>query len=274
MNLPLPQTLAFIGGGNMARSLVGGLIARKVNPLRIRVAEPFAETRERIAVDFGVGVFDTNAAAVAGADVVVLAVKPQVMRAVCTDLAGALPEKALLVSVAAGIRTGQVCDWLGGEWPVVRVMPNTPALVGAGAAGLFANAAVGADQRRQAQALMEATGRAEWITDEALMDAVTAVSGSGPAYFFLLVEAMEEAGVAQGLPRETARALVLQTCIGAARMLEVGDVPAAELRRRVTSPGGTTQAAIEAFEAGGLRALVETAITAATQRGKALSEGG
>jgi pyrroline-5-carboxylate reductase len=271
MSLPLPQTLAFIGGGNMARSLVGGLVARKVDPLRIAVAEPFAETRERMAADFGVRVFDDNAKAVAGAELVVLAVKPQVMRAACESLAAALPRDALLVSVAAGIRTAQLCDWLGGERPVVRVMPNTPALVGAGAAGLFANAAVSGAQRAQAQALLEATGRAEWIADEALMDAVTAVSGSGPAYFFLLVEAMEEAGVAEGLPRETARALVVQTCVGAARMLEAGDAAAGELRRRVTSPGGTTQAAIEAFEAGGFRDLVRQAIAAATRRGQELS---
>ena len=272
MNHPLPHAIAFIGGGNMARSLVGGLLARKVDPSRIVVAEPFAETRHRLAEDFGVRVVEDNAAAVAGADLVVLATKPQVLRAVCQELAPVLAAGTLVVSVAAGIRSGQLCDWLGGERPLVRVMPNTPALVGAGAAGLYANAATSDAQRGHAQALLEATGRVQWIAREEWMDAVTAVSGSGPAYFFLLVEALEEAGVAQGLPRETARALVVQTCVGAAAMLDAADVPAAELRRRVTSPGGTTQAAVEAFESGGFRALVGAAVAAATQRGRELSD--
>src|SRR5690606_20516574 len=192
----------------------GGLLARsKVDPLRIAVAEPFDEARERMAADFGVPGYAHNAEAVANADAVVPAVTPQGMRAACEGLAAALPADALVVSVAAGIRTAQLSQWLGGERPVVRVMPNTPALLGAGAAGLYANAAVSEAQRGQAQTLLEATGRVEWIDDEALMDAVTAVSGSGPAYFFLLVEAMEEAGVAEGLPRDTARALVVQTCV-------------------------------------------------------------
>ena len=264
--------LAFVGGGNMARSLIGGLLSRGTAAQAIAVAEPHAPTRERLAADFGVRTCEDGAEAAAGADIVVLAVKPQVMRTVCEALAPALASgRALVVSVAAGIRTAQICDWLGAPWPVVRVMPNTPALVGAGAAGLFANAQVEATQRAAAQALLEATGRAVWIDDESLMDAVTAVSGSGPAYFFLLVEALEAAGVAEGLPPEVARALVVQTCVGAARMLETGELPADELRRRVTSPGGTTQAALEVFEAGGLRALVRDAVAAAARRGRELA---
>jgi len=275
----MPQShtsrLAFIGGGNMARSLVGGLLARGTPVQSIRVAEPHAPTRDALAADFGVPTFEHGAHAVVGADLVVLAVKPQVMRSVCEALAPALaPGRALLVSIAAGIRSAQICDWIGTPWPVVRVMPNTPALVGAGAAGLFANAEVDAVQRSAAQALLEATGSAVWIDDEALMDVVTAVSGSGPAYFFLLVEALQAAGVAEGLPPEVARALVVQTCVGAARMLESGEVPADELRRRVTSPGGTTQAALEAFESGGLRSLVRTAVAAAAQRGRELADAG
>lgn len=274
MTHPRAGRIAFIGGGNMARSLIGGLLARGGDAGSIAVAEPHAQTRERLAADFGVQVFEHGTDAVGGADMLVLAVKPQVMRPVCETLAPALAGRpVLVVSVAAGVRTDQIDAWLGGGRSVVRVMPNTPALVGAGAAGMFANPRVDENQRDTAQALLEATGRAEWIEDEALMDAVTAVSGSGPAYFFLLVEALEAAGVAEGLPAEVARALVVQTCVGVARMLESGDVPAEELRRRVTSPGGTTQAALETFEAGGLRALVRDAVAAATQRGRELASG-
>lgn len=274
MTHPRAGSIAFIGGGNMARSLIGGLLARGGDAGSIAVAEPHAQTRERLAADFAVQVFEHGADAVGGADMLVLAVKPQVMRLVCETLAPALAGRpVLVVSVAAGVRTDQIDAWLGGGRSVVRVMPNTPALVGAGAAGMFANPRVDENQRDTAQALLEATGRAVWIEDEALMDAVTAVSGSGPAYFFLLVEALEAAGVAEGLPAEVARALVVQTCVGAARMLESGEAPAEELRRRVTSPGGTTQAALETFEAGGLRALVRDAVAAATRRGRELGAG-
>jgi pyrroline-5-carboxylate reductase len=176
-----------------------------------------------------------------------------------------------VVSIAAGITSGQLDRWLGGGQAVVRAMPNTPALLGAGVTGLFANANVDAAGRAAAQALLAAAGETAWIGDEVLMDAVTAVSGSGPAYVFLLAEAMQAAAVAEGLPIEAARTLVLQTILGAARMLTEGDVDATELRRRVTSPNGTTQAAIETFEAGGFGELVARAIRAATSRGRELS---
>ena len=266
------DTIAFIGGVNMARSLVGGMVARGTDPACIQVAEPVEALRDALSRDFGVRVHADAIDAVVGAATWVFAVKPQVMRTVCEGLAAhARDAHPLAVSIAAGITTAQLSAWLGGSTAVVRSMPNTPALLGAGVTGLYANAAVDAAGRARAEALLATAGETVWITDEALMDAVTAVSGSGPAYAFLLAEAMEDAARAQGLPADAARRLVLQTLLGAARMLtESGEAPA-ELRRRVTSPGGTTQAAIEAFEAGGLRRLVAEAVAAATVRGRELS---
>jgi pyrroline-5-carboxylate reductase len=269
---PMATPVAFIGGGNMARSLIGGLIARGVAPGDIRVSEPVDALREALVRDFGIVATAHNGTAAAGAAVWVLAVKPQVMRKVCEDLAPlAQTEWPLVVSIAAGITAAQVSRWLGGGAAVVRTMPNTPALLGAGVTGLFATDEVGADGRERAAALMASAGKTVWIDDEQKMDAVTATSGSGPAYIFLLAEAMEAAAIAEGLPADAARTLVLETVLGAARMLtESGEDPA-ELRRRVTSPGGTTQAAVETFEAGGLRALVAQAIRNATERGRQLS---
>src|SRR4249919_2726557 len=267
------DTLAFIGGGNMARSLIGGLGARGTPPASIRVAEPVDALREGLAKDFGIPVFSDNADAVAGAATWVFAVKPQVMRAVCETLAPvAQASRPLIVSIAAGITTAQLERWLGGDLAVVRTMPNTPALLGAGVTGLFANARVDAEGRMRTAALLSAAGPTVWIDDEARMDAVTAVSGSGPAYVFLLAEALQAAGESGGLPPDVARTLALQTILGAGRMLTDSDVDAAELRRRVTSPNGTTHAAIETFEAGGFRALVARAVHAAAVRGKALSD--
>jgi pyrroline-5-carboxylate reductase len=265
--------LAFIGGGNMARSLIGGLVARGTPAASIRVAEPVDVLREGLARDFGVAVFSDNADAVAAASTWVFAVKPQVMRAVCETLAPvAQASRPLIVSIAAGITTSQLERWLGGDLPVVRTMPNTPALLGAGVTGLFANARVDDAGRARTATLLSAAGPTVWIDDEARMDAVTAVSGSGPAYVFLLAEALQAAGEAEGLPADAARTLALQTILGAGRMLTESDVDAAELRKRVTSPNGTTHAAIETFEAGGFRALVARAVHAAAVRGKELSD--
>ena len=267
------ETLAFIGGGNMARSLVGGLVAKGTPGSAIHIAEPVPALRDALHADFGAQTFDAAGDAVRGAATWVMAVKPQVMRQVCETLAAqAQAARPLVVSIAAGITAAQLDRWLGGGVPVVRAMPNTPALLGAGVTGLYANAHVDAAQREVAEALLASAGATVWVGDEALMDAVTAVSGSGPAYVFLLAEAMQAAGEAQGLPHDVARTLTLQTVLGAARMLIEGDMDAAELRHRVTSPGGTTQAAIETFETGGLRALVAQAIANATRRGGELSK--
>ncbi len=268
----MSDNIAFIGGGNMARSLIGGLIATGRGPSSIHVAEPVQALRDALHADFGVPVFDTGAAAVDSASTWVFAVKPQVMRTVCESLAAqAQAERPLVISIAAGITGGQLERWLGGELPVVRTMPNTPALLGAGVTGLHASEQVDAKGRAFAETLLAAAGKTVWIENEDLMDAVTAVSGSGPAYVFLLAEAMIDAGMAQGLPADAARRLALETILGAARMLTEDVTSAAELRRRVTSPGGTTQAAIEHLEAGGLRDLVAGAIHAASERGRQLS---
>jgi len=269
----LPDTdIAFIGGGNMARSLIAGLVRRGMPAARLHVAEPVAALREALQQDFAVNTYDQAAQAASNAGLWLMAVKPQVMREVCASLANAAAaQQPVVVSIAAGITAGQLERWLGGNQAVVRAMPNTPALLGAGVTGLFANARVTPAQREQADQVLSSAGRTVWIDDEAQMDAVTAVSGSGPAYVFLLAEAMEAAALAQGLPADAARTLVLDTVLGAARMLtEAGEAPA-ELRRRVTSPNGTTQAAIETFQAGGLEALTARAIDAAARRGGELS---
>lgn len=266
------RSLAFIGGGNMARSLIGGLLRQGVDPARLRVAEPVLPLREALRTDFGVAVFEQSAQAVEGADTWVFAVKPQVMRPVCEGLAAPAQAQApLVISIAAGITSAQIDRWLGGGIRVVRVMPNTPALLAAGASGLYARPGVDAGGRALAQALLAAAGTTVWIDDETQMDAVTALSGSGPAYVFLLAEAMIDAGIREGLAPEAARQLALQTVLGAGRMLVESGVDAAELRKRVTSPNGTTQTALERFEAGGLRGLVADAIHAARLRGAELS---
>lgn len=256
----------------MARSLIGGLVAAGTDPAGIRVADPDARAREALAADFGVRASADAASAAEGAQAWVFAVKPQVMREVCRGLsAAAQAARPLVVSIAAGITSAQLDRWLGGDQAVVRTMPNTPALLGAGVTGLYANPRVDDSGRARAERLLASAGLTVWIEDEALMDAVTGTSGSGPAYVFLLAEALEDAAVAEGLPPGAARVLAQQTILGAARMLTGSGEPPAELRRRVTSPGGTTQAAIEAFEAGGFRDLVARAVRAATRRGGELS---
>jgi len=268
------RTIAFIGGGNMARSLIGGLIQRGAAASSIAVAEPQEALRSALARDFGLPAFANGTQAAEGAGIWVLAVKPQVMREVCESLAPlARRQRPLLVSIAAGTTTAAIAAWLGYDAAVVRCMPNTPALLGSGASGLFANAAVSAGQREEAGRILSAVGITEWIPHEALMDAVTATSGSGPAYVFLLAEAMQRAATELGLPDNTARALVNQTLLGAARMLAESGEDAATLRQRVTSPGGTTQAAIESFEADGFRLMVARALQAAERRGRELAGG-
>jgi pyrroline-5-carboxylate reductase len=264
--------IAFIGGGNMARSLIGAQLARGTPPASIQVAEPRAEARAALTHEFSVHTHADNAEAIRHADCVLLAVKPQVMRAVCASLVEPLQgTHPLIISIAAGIRIAQLERLLGAQRAIVRCMPNTPALVGAGAAGLCANGHVDATQHALAERILSAAGIVRWVEDEAQMDTVTALSGSGPAYFFLLVEAMEDAAVQLGLPRATARALAAQTCLGAGRMLADANETAAALRQRVTSPHGTTAAALATFEQGGLRELVKAALAAAKQRGAAMS---
>lgn len=264
--------IGFIGGGNMARSLVGGLVADGVPPASLVVAEPDPARRAELAARFGVAVTGDNAEAAGSADVLVLAVKPQVLPGVAEGLAGVLAGRApLVVSVAAGVRTDPLGQWLGGGVPVVRAMPNTPALLRCGASALFAGVGVDDAQRELAEAILRAVGAVTWVDDEALMDVVTALSGSGPAYFFLLMEAMADAAAGLGLPAAQARLLTLETALGAARMAIESEDDVADLRRGVTSPGGTTEAALDRLRADGFPALVARAIEAATQRSRALA---
>lgn len=267
-------TIAFIGGGNMARSIIGGLLGEQGAPQRLRVADPDPGQLGALAAQWpGILTTSVNDEAAAGAQVIVLAVKPQVMRSVATGLAATVQQtRPLIVSIAAGIRAGDLERWLGGELPIVRCMPNTPALVRSGATGLYANPRVSPAQRDLAEALMRAVGLTLWFDTETALDAVTAVSGSGPAYFFLVMEALEEAGVKLGLPRESARLLTLQTAFGAAKLALESREDAATLRARVTSKGGTTEQALAVLEGGGLRTLFEQALAAASARAAILAD--
>lgn len=267
------QVIAFIGGGNMAYSLIGGLIIDGHPPAALRVAEPDTERRERLAEEFGVQVFEENATAARGADAVILAVKPAMVADVARDLSQQIQAQgSLVISVAAGIRSRSLAEWLGKDVAIVRAMPNTPALVRTGSTALFANAAVAPEQHELAETTMRAVGIIVWLTQEDQMDAVTALSGSGPAYFFYTMEAMQSAGQALGLDAKTARLLTLETALGAARMaLESSEEPA-ELRRRVTSPGGTTAAAIDEFDQANLLAIYARALEAAAKRAHALGD--
>jgi len=273
---PTPGSIAFIGNGNVARSLIGGLVALGVPASTIVASGPNAGLRAALADAFGVRTHTDNNAAARDADIWVLAVKPQVLRAVCEELSAlAREQRPLVVSVAAGIAIAQVERWLAADVVpdigVVRAMPNTPALLGASATALCANPHASPAQRAQAQRLFEAVGIALWVDDESLMDTVTATSGSGPAYVFALVEAMQAAAQAQGLSAGIAQALIAQTILGAGRMLCESGEDAATLRKRVTSPGGVTAEALKCFEAGGFRALIARGIAAATARGAELS---
>ena len=267
----MSRKIAFIGGGNMATSLVGGLVESGRPPADVVVAEPEEEKRRGLETRFGVAVTPDNRAAVAASDIVVLAVKPQIMTEVVTGVAAQMRARApLVVSIAAGIRIARLIEWLGYPARVVRTMPNTPALLGCGVTALYAGSAVTAQQREAAEAILRSAGTALWVDDEGLLDTVTAVSGSGPAYYFLLMEHMIETGVRLGLTGEQAHALTLQTALGAARMaLESGRSPAA-LREGVTSPGGTTERALDLFREGGFGALVERAVTGARDRSREL----
>jgi len=266
------HTIAFIGAGNMATSLIAGLIADGQDPLHIRASDPDTDKLTQLAARFGVGMAEDNEAAVRDADVVLLAVKPQALEQVARSLAAAVQEhRPLVISIAAGIREADLDAWLGGGVALVRSMPNTPAMVQSGATVLHATPEVSNQQKDLAESILRAVGITQWVDDEDLLDAVTALSGSGPAYFFLVMEALEQAGQDLGLKRETAHLLTLQTALGASRMaLESRDSPAT-LRQKVTSPGGTTERAIEVLERGALRDLFRQALAAARDRSAELS---
>jgi len=264
--------LAFIGAGNMARSLVGGLIADGWDPARISVSDPNEAQLSALRSRFSVHTASRNRELVEISEVVVLAVKPQVIREVARELADAVQAvRPLVISVAAGVRAADLQRWLGGDCALVRCMPNTPALVQSGATALFASQTVSANQKDLAESILRAVGLALWIDDESLMDAVTALSGSGPAYFLLVIEALQEAGETLGLNHKTARLLALQTAFGAAKMALESSEDVAVLRQQVTSPGGTTEMALGVLEDGGIRELFNKALTAARNRSRELA---
>jgi pyrroline-5-carboxylate reductase len=266
------RRLAFIGGGNMAAALIGGLTKRGLARERIVVADPIREPLDRLVSDYGVTAAGDNLSAVAGAEVVILAVKPQLMRAVSLALAPSLAQsKPLVISIAAGIPHAALTRWFGPQVAVVRTMPNRPALNGFGATGLYAPPSVGAANRALAEAIMAAVSATVWVEHESQMDTVTALSGSGPAYFFLFMEALEAAAHARGLPNDVAHKLTLETAFGASQMARLSSEPLSTLRDQVTSKGGTTAAALEVLDAAGLRAIVAHAVAAADRRSAELA---
>ena len=269
------SNICFIGGGNMATSLIGGLIAQGHAADSISVSDPNESQRDQLAQQYAINAFADCGPAMVNADIVVLAVKPQVMKAVALSIAAAIPADAkqpLFVSIAAGINLFSLQTWLGQDQAIVRCMPNTPSLIQLGASGLFANEHTSIVQKNLAETVLKAAGIVQWVQSEAEIDAVTAVSGSGPAYYFLLMEAMIDAGVELGLSRDTASQLTIQTAIGAAQMAKESDVDVAELRRRVTSPGGTTEQAINTFESAHLRDIVKAALNSARRRSVELAQ--
>jgi pyrroline-5-carboxylate reductase len=263
--------ITFIGGGNMASALVSGLVNPHRAHLQIRVSDPNPEARKRLETTFGVETHSDSATAAEGADVVVLAIKPQNMPEVLDGLQGRIRPGQLVLSIAAGTPIAMIEKGLGGEPAVIRSMPNTPALIGHGIAGVVAGSNCLPQHRGQAEEILCAAGEVVWLEDEGLMDAVTAISGSGPAYFFLMTEALTVAGRELGLSAETAERLAMVTCFGAGAMVNSSGGEVAELRRRVTSPGGTTEAAMAVLENGGFRELMLEAVRAARDRSQELS---
>lgn len=269
-----PQpTLAFIGAGNMGGAILRGLIRQGYPASSIIATGRDLQRLQALAAETGIRVTDNNIEAIEQAEVVILGVKPQMMKAVCEPLAEVVQRRQpLLISIAAGLQVESLESWLGGSLPLVRSMPNTPSLVGAGIAGLYANSRVTAEQKSWVETISKAVGQAVWVDSEQQLDAVTAISGSGPAYYFLFTEALAQAGEQLGLTPELALQLARQTAAGAGRMLEATSEVPAELRRKVTSPGGTTEQAILFFEQKDLRGLVTQATSAAAARAAELAE--
>ena len=267
------KKISFIGGGNMAQALISGLVGCGIEPNLITVADPSSDIREQLAAK-GLNTVDPMAdakSAVVGADIVVLAVKPQMMKVVVGAFADAL-DNQLVISVAAGLSTDLLSSMLGGYSNIVRAMPNTPSMIQMGATGLYGTDNISAEQKELATAVMEASGLVMWVDDEEHMHAVTAVSGSAPAYMFYFIESMVDGAVALGLDKEQASALAMQTMLGAAKMAMNSEDAPAELRRKVTSPNGTTQAAVESMQANEIGRQIGEAMQACYDRSQALSE--
>lgn len=269
----MPNRILFIGGGNMARSLVLGLIANQMSAKNLLVIDPNAEQREQLT-HLGVATYaNADDLPTLAIDAIVFAVKPQVMPAVAKSLTPLVQRHhPLVISVAAGIRCQDLDRWLGGHRAIVRTMPNTPAMVQSGATGLFANPLVSTEQKNQAESIMRAVGLTLWVSSEAQLDAITALSGSGPAYIFLMMEAMTKGGIALGLEEQTAQLLAIQTAFGAAKMAIESKIDPEQLRVQVTSPKGTTEQALAVFESANFTQLVAQAMQAAQERAHELSE--
>lgn len=265
------SSILFIGGGNMASCIIGGMIANGFSADDIMVSGSGEESRQRLEKTYGIKTMTDNQAAARQADLIVLAVKPQIMRIVATDLALSLDHRPAIVSVAAGIPLSALENWLGNSLAIVRAMPNTPAKVLSGATGLFANPQVDVEQKTIVEKIFGAIGYACWVDTEAQIDAVIAVSGSGPAYFFRIMEIMQKVGQELGLPEQIARDLSINTVLGAARMATESGTNATQLREQVTSPGGTTQAALQSFEQQNLEDVFRKAMNSALDRAEVMS---
>ena len=255
----------------MATALISGISESSPRPEWIHISEPNADARQRLEAEFPVHCFETAAQATQDAQTIVLAVKPQIMPLVLRELAGLVKPSQLVITIAAGITISTIQDALGSDIPVIRTMPNTPALIGKGISGLFASPACSKANLQTAEQIVAAAGASVWVEEEGLINVVTAVSGSGPAYYFLMTEALREAGEKLGLTRDAATKLALHTAYGSGEMAMQSEHDVAELRKRVTSPGGTTQAALDAFAADGFRQVVLRAVTAAVKRGEELA---
>jgi pyrroline-5-carboxylate reductase len=263
--------IAFLGGGNMARALIGGLVAKGVDPRSISVIEVSPAAREKLATQHGVHASSAPDAATLEADVLVLAVKPQDMRAALRTLPSSFSQK-LVISIAAGVRVDALSRWLGGHRRLVRCMPNTPALIGAGIAALYALPEISSEERRKAETILRAVGEVVWVEDERLLDPVTALSASGPAYVFWFIEQLAASGEKLGLESETSLKLAMETVLGAAKLAAQSADPPGELRRQVTSKGGTTEAALKVFEQERLAEKIMQALEAASRRGSELGD--
>jgi len=263
--------ITFIGGGNMASAIMGGLISRNFDPARLRAVEIVPALREQLAQRFGIATYANIAELPAVGDMVVLAVKPQQMHVAVQALAPQL-ERQVVLSIAAGIRIADLTRWLGGYDRIVRCMPNTPALIGAGITAAYASPAVTPEQRDATDTILRAIGKVVWVEGEALLDAVTAVSGSGPAYVFYFIEALRDAATELGLTRETANTLAMETFLGAVKLAAQDSEDVAKLRERVTSKGGTTEAALKSMAKDSVREAIIRAVVAANARGRELGQ--
>jgi len=261
-------TIGFIGAGNMAYALISGLINNGFNAQNIKLSDADAALLSQRQAEFNLEVFTDNIELASQCDVVVLAIKPQILSIVCKELRAHIDHQPLIISIAAGVRATDINRWLGGNTAIVRTMPNTPALLGKGATGMMANDIVSNEQKALAEQILGAVSQCLWVEDEKMLDAVTALSGSGPAYLFLMIESMAKAGVALGLDEKTAEQLSIQTSLGASMMASSSGDSAHELRAKVTSPNGTTQAAIESFQDQNFEMVVSHAMRAAFDRAR------